>query len=242
MIAHYNLITPVEAEGEFSFTIRNDGNTDVEIVQFPRFGSFYFQRLEILDSNGRMLEILKESDYRCGRGLVCVVLREPLKPREQITLRFRYAHVPEKALKGLFIQHAVLKLVHHLDEGTSVYVHVLPPEGMKLKREDDVFTSFTPLIHTEKAKGHPITTPEEGSRYISFRFPKSGGSPLPGTYIVMVDVRYPSSLSWTIILLPFVTTLLFLDVILCRFLYSPLPLVPPSLFLALFGTLLGVRI
>ena len=245
VIAHHNFTTPVEAEGEFSFTIRNDGNADVKIVQFPRFASFYFQRLEILDNNGRMLEILKESDSRCGRGLICIVLREPLKPRDQITLRFRYirsSHVSEKQLRGFFIQRTALPLVHFVDEGTSVYVDVLPPEGMRLKVVEHAFTPFTPLVDTEKTKGYPIATPEKGCRRVSYRFPESGGSPLPGAYVIIVDVRYPSSLSWTIISLPFATILLFLSVVLRRLLCFPLPLVPPSFFLALFGALLGVRI
>jgi len=242
VVAHYRLVTPVEAEGEFCFAFRNDSGAEVSIVQFPRFGGFYFQRLEILDSSGRVLEILKEDDPRCREGAICVVLREPLKTREQATLRFRYALVPERELKGFFIQRAVLKLLHYLDKGTSVYVHVLPPEGMRLKRGDDFFTPFTPLIHPEKAKGRPIATPEEGSRYVSMRFPRSGGAPVPGTYMVVVDVRYPSPLSWTIILLPFAAILLFLGALARRLLCPQLPPLPYSLLLALFGALLGVRI
>jgi len=59
IIAHYTLVTPVEAEGEFSYTIKNEGNADINIVLFPRFRSFYFQRLEVFDSNGRMLDLRK---------------------------------------------------------------------------------------------------------------------------------------------------------------------------------------
>jgi len=116
IIAHYTLVTPVEAEGEFSYTIKNEGNADINIVLFPRFRSFYFQRLEVFDSNGRMLEILKEDDSRCGKDLICVVLREPLKPNEQTTLRFRYALVPERKLKGRFIRKAVLTLAQNLEK------------------------------------------------------------------------------------------------------------------------------
>ena len=169
------------------------------------------------------------------------MLREPLKPNEQATLRFRYALVPEKELKGFFIKLAVLKLPLNLDEGTSAYVHVLPPEGMRLELENDFFTPLTLLIHPETAKGYPIATPEEGSRYISMRFPESGGAPVPGTYMVLVNVKYPPSLSYTIILFPFAAILLFLGA-LARLFCPHLPLLPPSLHLVLFGALLGVRI
>jgi len=242
VIAYYKLVTPVEAEGEFCFTLRNVGTAEVGVVQFPRFSGFYFQRLEVFDSDGKALEILKEDDPECREGAICVVLREPLKPDEQATLRFRYALVPEKELKGFFIKRAVLKLPLNLDEGTSAYVHVLPPEGMRLELENDFFTPFTPLIHPETAKGYPIATPEEGSRYISMRFPRSRGAPVPGTYMVLVSVKYPPSLSWTIILLPFAAILLFLGALARRMFCPHLPPLPPSLHLALFGALLGVRI
>ena len=256
IIAHYTLVTPVEAEGEFSYTIKNEGNAAINIVLFPRFSGFYFQRLEVFDSNGRTLEILKEDDPRCGKDLICVVLREPLKPNEQTTLRFRYALVPKRELKGRFIRKAVLTLVQNLEKGTSVYVHVLPPEGMKLELEDDGFAPFpgkeSQPSETKRGeesqpseiKGLPITTPEEGSRYISLRFPVSGGSPQPGAYLVRVCVQYPPSLSKTIILLPFITILLFSYVIVRCWLQShwALPPLPSSIFLALFGALLGIRI
>jgi|GEM_PF-3138227 len=244
VIAHYKLVTPVEAEGEFSYTIKNEGNADIDIVQFPRFRGFYFQRLEVLDNYGRMLEILKEDDPRCGKDLICVLLREPLTPNEQTTLRFRYALVPKRELKGRFIRKAVLTLGHNLEKGTSVYVHILPPEGMKLNLEDDGFNPFTPAPLPGKIKGLPITTPEEGSRYVSLRFPDSGGSLLPGFYVVRVDVQYPPSVSRTITLLPFATIFLFSYVIV-RYLFRlpwSLPPLPSSTFLALFGALLGVRI
>jgi len=243
LIAIVNMATPTEASGEFFHTFKNNSNERIEVYSFPRPLNKYFQRLEVLDSSGRCLEILKQRDPQCREGQVCVILSPPVGSGEQRTIVVKYSFVPEIELKGTFIRSSLITISMPAIKDSSAYLHVLPPENMTQSLLDVKFFSRTYPTPVPVKDIEILATPEMGSRYISLRFEPNQD----GQYIIRIKIKYPETLRKWLLSLPIIGFILSLSNILIKTILLPilkinLSPIPVSLILALMAALIGTRI